>query len=246
VIVGARAPGAGGGRGHGDGDAAAPPTSPRAGSLGLFVLRVDHVVAVALAGRAAPRRGVTPPRASASPCARARRRGCRWPRGPPSRPLRAWSRRRWRSCPCARGGLLHLVGSSRRTCCAPRPPRGGACPRLVRGGLAHERSTSSFERPEPAVMVIFWLRPGGLVLGRDIEMMPLASMSKVTRIFGTPCGAGGMPSRTKRPRSLVVAGHGALALEHVHLHLRLAVAGGGEHLALRRRDGGVARDEHGS
>ena len=33
--------------------------------------------------------------------------------------------------------------------------------------------------------------------------MPLASMSKVTSICGTPRGAGGMPSRWKVPRFLL-------------------------------------------
>ncbi len=35
--------------------------------------------------------------------------------------------------------------------------------------------------------------------------MPLASMSKVTSICGTPRGAGGMPCRSKRPSDLLSA-----------------------------------------
>ena len=70
-------------------------------------------------------------------------------------------------------------------------------------------------------------------------------MSKPTSICGTPRGAGGMPSRMKRPKRLVVAGHLALALQDVDLHLRLVVRGGREHLRLGRRDGRVALDELG-
>ena len=45
--------------------------------------------------------------------------------------------------------------------------------------------------------------------------MPLASMSKVTSTWGMPRGAGGMPTRSNRPRVRFCAGHLALALEDV-------------------------------
>ncbi len=75
--------------------------------------------------------------------------------------------------------------------------------------------------------------------------MPLASMSKVTSIWGTPRGAGGMPVRSKRPSDLVVRRHFALALQHMNRHRGLVVLGGGEDLALPGRDGGVALDQPG-
>jgi hypothetical protein len=43
------------------------------------------------------------------------------------------------------------------------------------------------------------LLTGAEILGRYVTM-PFASMSKVTSICGTPRGAGGMPTRSKRPR----------------------------------------------
>ena len=75
--------------------------------------------------------------------------------------------------------------------------------------------------------------------------MPLASMSKVTSICGTPRGAGGMPSRMKLAQRLVVARQLALALQDVDLDAGLAVAGGREDLALLRRDRRVALDQRG-
>src|SRR6266487_779063 len=64
------------------------------------------------------------------------------------------------------------------------------------------RSTSSLERPLEAVMVIFCSRP--VALSRAVTLrIPLASISKVTSICGTPRGAGAMPSRRKRPRLLL-------------------------------------------
>ena len=75
--------------------------------------------------------------------------------------------------------------------------------------------------------------------------MPLASMSKVTSIWGTPRGAGGMPVSSNLPEEVVVLGHGALALEDLDEHAGLVVAVGGEDLGLLGRDGGVALDERG-
>ncbi|KAF0753339.1 putative secreted protein [Aphis craccivora] len=56
-------------------------------------------------------------------------------------------------------------------------------------------------------MTIFLERPELLSLA-DTFKMPLASMSKVTSILGTPLGAGGMPVRSNVPNrllSLVIA-----------------------------------------
>ena len=47
-------------------------------------------------------------------------------------------------------------------------------------------------------MVIFWSLPVASSLAVT-DRMPLASMSNTTLIFGTPRGAGMMPSRWKRP-----------------------------------------------
>ena len=73
--------------------------------------------------------------------------------------------------------------------------------------------------------------------------MPFASMSKVTSICGTPRGAGGMPTRSNWPSSLLSCRHLALALEHADRHRVLAVLGGREDLALLGRDRGVAVDQ---
>ena len=73
--------------------------------------------------------------------------------------------------------------------------------------------------------------------------MPLASMSKVTSICGTPRGAGGSPARWNLPSVPVVARHRPLALQHVDLDARLVVRRGREHLALARRDRRVPRNQ---
>ena len=73
--------------------------------------------------------------------------------------------------------------------------------------------------------------------------MPLASMSKVTSICGTPRGAGRQVDELELAQRLVVRRHLALALQHVDLDRRLVVLGGGEHLGAPGRDGGVALDE---
>jgi len=57
-------------------------------------------------------------------------------------------------------------------------------------------------RPDDAVMVMRCSLAVPLSLACTLRM-PLASMSKVTSICGTPRGAGGMPSRWKRPISLL-------------------------------------------
>ena len=76
--------------------------------------------------------------------------------------------------------------------------------------------------------------------------MPLASISKVTSICGTPRRAGGDAVQMEAAEALVVLRHLALALQDVDLNGGLVVRGGGEHLALAGRDGGVAVDELGA
>ena len=61
------------------------------------------------------------------------------------------------------------------------------------------RSTSSFARPEDAVIDDLLLFAGGLSFAETVRM-PLASMSNVTSICGAPRGAGAMPVRWNRPR----------------------------------------------
>src|SRR5882724_434918 len=60
------------------------------------------------------------------------------------------------------------------------------------------RSTSCLLSPDEAVIVICCCLPEALSCAVTFRM-PLASMSNATSIWGTPRGAGGMPSRRKRP-----------------------------------------------
>ena len=63
-------------------------------------------------------------------------------------------------------------------------------------------STSSLERPEDEVMVIFC----SLLVARSLAVtlrMPFASISKVTSIWGTPRLAGAMPPSSNVPSSLL-------------------------------------------
>src|SRR6478609_6795586 len=64
------------------------------------------------------------------------------------------------------------------------------------------RSISSLDRAEPPVIVIFCSLPVPWSLAETLTM-PLASMSKVTSIFGTPRGAGAMPVSSKVPSDLL-------------------------------------------
>ena len=75
--------------------------------------------------------------------------------------------------------------------------------------------------------------------------MPLASMSKVTSICGTPRGAGGMPARSKLPSSLLLAAISRSPWNTRMVTARLVVLGGREGLALLGRDRGVAVDQAG-
>ena len=60
------------------------------------------------------------------------------------------------------------------------------------------RSMSSFDSAEPPEIVMDCSRPEAWSLAETCTM-PLASMSKVTSIFGTPRGAGGRPVSSKLP-----------------------------------------------
>ncbi len=75
--------------------------------------------------------------------------------------------------------------------------------------------------------------------------MPLASMSKVTSICGTPRGAGGRSGQLEVAERLVLRPHLALALGDLDLDRRLVVVGGREDLGPLGRDRGVALDEVG-
>ena len=91
-------------------------------------------------------------------------------------------------------------------------------------------------------MVIFCSLPVPLSLACTFTM-PLASMSNVTSICGTPRGAGGMPSRWNLPSVRLSRAMLPLALHHVHFDARLAVGRRREHLALARRNRRVARNQ---
>ena len=100
-------------------------------------------------------------------------------------------------------------GSSRsrrraaRPGCGPRSPRrrfwsSSACA----SASLTIRSISSLGRADPPVIVIFCSLPVPWSLA-ETWTMPLASMSKVTSIFGTPRGAGAMPVSSNVPSDLL-------------------------------------------
>ena len=76
--------------------------------------------------------------------------------------------------------------------------------RVLLGLLRIMRSMSSFGSEEPPVTVIFCSLPVPRSFA-DTCMMPLASMSKVTSICGTPRGAGGRPVSSNIPSFLLYA-----------------------------------------
>ena len=81
--------------------------------------------------------------------------------------------------------------------------RGGRSPENACGRGAHTSRTmrsmsSSDRRPFSAVIVIFSALPVPLS-SADTWRMPFASISKVTSIWGTPRGAGGMPVSSNLP-----------------------------------------------
>src|SRR5215467_4813980 len=87
------------------------------------------------------------------------------------------------------------------------------------------RSTSSFDRPEEDVIVIFWSLPVAVSFAVTFRI-PLASMSNVPSICGTPRGAGGIPVRWNLPSVRFCA----------------AIGRGREGLRLLGRDRRVARN----
>ena len=93
-------------------------------------------------------------------------------------------------------------------------------------------------------MVMAWALPVARSFA-DTCRIPLASMSNVTSICGTPRGAGGMPTRWNFPSGPVVPGQLALALQDVDLDGGLVVGRGREDLGLLGRDRGVPLDEPG-
>src|ERR1700722_620767 len=79
----------------------------------------------------------------------------------------------------------------------------------------------------------------------DTLTMPLASISKVTSICGTPRGAGGHPNQIELGEEFVVGRHLALPLEDADGDCRLIVLGRRENLAALGRYGSVAIDQLG-
>ena len=79
----------------------------------------------------------------------------------------------------------------------------------------------------------------------DTCTIPLASISKVTSIWGTPLGAGGDSLHIELAEHLVISNHFSLALEHSNRHGGLVVTGGGVHLTLLGGDGSVTVNHSG-
>ena len=79
----------------------------------------------------------------------------------------------------------------------------------------------------------------------DTFTIPLASISKVTSICGTPRLAGGIPSRRNCPRDLLSLRELTLALYHVDIHCGLVVCRCGEDLALLGGDRRISLDQSG-
>ena len=92
------------------------------------------------------------------------------------------------------------------------------------------------------MIVIFCSRPVALSLALTLRM-PLASMSNVTSICGTPRGAGRMPSRMKRPSDLLSCAMARSPWTTWISTRRLVVGRRREDLALAGRDRRVARDQ---
>jgi hypothetical protein len=63
-------------------------------------------------------------------------------------------------------------------------------------------------------------------------MIPLASISKETSIWGTPRGRGGDASELELAEKVVVLGEGTFSLEDLDQDGGLVIGGGGEDLAL--------------
>jgi len=73
-------------------------------------------------------------------------------------------------------------------------------------------------------MVIDWVAPVAWSFAETCTM-PLASMSKVTSIWGMPRGAGGNADELELTERLVVGRHLTLTLEYVNLDEGLIVVG---------------------
>ena len=97
---------------------------------------------------------------------------------------------------------------------------------------------------EPPVIVIDCSLPVPLSLAETCTM-PLASMSKVTSICGTPRGAGAMPVSSNVPSGLLSRANSRSPWKTWMGTRRLVVVGGGEDLGALGRDGRVALDELG-
>ena len=93
-------------------------------------------------------------------------------------------------------------------------------------------------------MVIDCSRPEAWSLALTCTM-PLASMSKVTSIFGYAARRGRQAGQLEVAERLVLRPHLALTLGDLDLDRRLVVVGGREDLRALRRDRGVALDEVG-
>ena len=79
----------------------------------------------------------------------------------------------------------------------------------------------------------------------DTFTIPLASISKVTSICGTPLLAGGIPSRRNCPRVLLSLRELSLTLYHMDINGCLVISCGREDLALLGRDRGISLDQSG-
>jgi hypothetical protein len=75
--------------------------------------------------------------------------------------------------------------------------------------------------------------------------IPSASILKVTSIWGTPRGAGGMPERTNPAQGFIVRGHLPLALNDVDLHRGLEILRCSKGFCALYRNGGVPLDDGG-
>jgi hypothetical protein len=65
------------------------------------------------------------------------------------------------------------------------------------------RSISSFERRPLSFVIVMRFDLPVVLSDADTFRIPLASMSNVTSICGTPRGAGGMPESSNLPRRLL-------------------------------------------
>merc|ERR1719460_1515070 len=101
--------------------------------------------------------------------------------------------------------------------------------------------SSSDRRPFSAVMVIFSVLPAP-VSSAATWSTPLASISNVTSICGTPRG-GGDAVQFEFAQQVVVLGHGSLAFVHLDHHGRLVVLVRGERLRLLGGNNRVTFDE---